>query len=43
MTLAFHTLTMNMYEKYNDVLIGSPLLFVRDAACVKSIESREGR
>jgi hypothetical protein len=35
---AFHTLMINVYEKYNDVLIRSPLFFVRDAACVKSIE-----
>jgi hypothetical protein len=28
---------MNVYEKYNDVLIGSPLLFLRGAARVKSI------
>jgi hypothetical protein len=28
---------MNVYEKYNDVLIGSPLLFVCGIARVKSI------
>jgi hypothetical protein len=38
MSLTFHTLMMNVYEKYNDVLIGSPLLFVCGTACVKSIE-----
>jgi hypothetical protein len=38
MPLIFHTLMMNVYEKYNNILIGSPLLFVRGVACVKSIE-----
>jgi hypothetical protein len=37
MPLAFHMPMMNVYEKYNDVLIGSPLLFVRGIARVKSI------
>jgi hypothetical protein len=43
MSLAFHTLIMNVYKKYNDVLIKSPLLFVHGIARVKSIRSREGR
>jgi hypothetical protein len=43
MSLVFHMLIMNMYEKYYDVLIGSPLLFVYDIVYVKSIRSREGR
>jgi hypothetical protein len=34
---AFQMPMMNVYEKYNDVLIGSPLLFVRGIARVKSI------
>jgi hypothetical protein len=37
MPLAFYTPMMNVYENYNDVLIGSPLLLVRGAARVKSI------
>jgi hypothetical protein len=34
---------MNVYEKYNDVMIGRPLLFVYGVAHVKSIGSRERR
>jgi hypothetical protein len=37
----FSYMMMNMYEKYNDMLIGSLLLFVHDIACVKSIRSSE--
>jgi hypothetical protein len=31
---------INMYEKYDDVLVGSPLLVVRDDARVKSSRSK---
>jgi hypothetical protein len=41
MPLAFPMLTLNVYEKYNDVLIESLFLFVLGAARVKSIRSRE--
>jgi hypothetical protein len=34
---AFHMLMMIVYEKYNVVLIGRPLLFVHGIVCVKSI------
>ncbi len=34
---SFHTPMIAMYKKYNDVLIGSPLLFIRDTTYVKSI------
>jgi hypothetical protein len=34
---AFHTSMMNVYEKYNDILIWSALLFVCGTAHVKSI------
>jgi hypothetical protein len=37
MHFAFHTPMMIVYEKYNDALVGSPLLFVRGATRVKSI------
>jgi hypothetical protein len=43
MSLAFHMLSLNVYEKHNDVLIRSPLLVVRGAIRVKSIRSGEGR
>jgi hypothetical protein len=43
MSLAFHTLIMQVYEKYDDILIENPLLFVREAAHIKSIRRREGR
>jgi hypothetical protein len=39
--LLFHTLMVIVYEKYNDMLIGSSLLFVHSDACVKSIRSIE--
>jgi hypothetical protein len=35
--LSFHTPIMNLYEKYNDILIGSHIHFVHGAVCVKSI------
>jgi hypothetical protein len=37
MPIAFHTLMMNVYETFNDVLIRSPLLFVHGATHVKNI------
>jgi hypothetical protein len=37
MPLAFHTPMMIVYEKYDDVLIGSTLIFVHGAGHVKSI------
>jgi hypothetical protein len=43
MHLAFDTLTMSVYEKFNDVLIGSPMLFIHGIVHVKSIKSIEGR
>jgi hypothetical protein len=36
--IAFHTLMINVYEKYNDVMIEGSLLFVRSIVHVKSIE-----
>jgi hypothetical protein len=35
----FSYMMMNVYEKYNDMLIGSPLLFACGVAHVKSIKS----
>jgi hypothetical protein len=32
---------INTYEKYDDMLIENPLLFIRGDACVKSSRSRE--
>jgi hypothetical protein len=43
MHLAFDTLTMSVYEKFNDVLIGSPMLFIHGIVHVKCIKSIEGR
>jgi hypothetical protein len=37
MPLAFHTSMIIVDEKYDDILIGSPMLFIRGAAHVKSI------
>jgi hypothetical protein len=41
MSLPFHTLTMDVHEKYIDVLIENPFLFVCGVAHVKNIRSRE--
>jgi hypothetical protein len=35
----FSYVMMNIYEKYNDMVIRSPLLFVRDTTCVRGIIS----
>jgi hypothetical protein len=32
----FSYVMINMYEKYDDMLIENPLLFIRGDACVKS-------
>jgi hypothetical protein len=37
----FSCIVTNMYEKYSDVLVGSPLLFVCDDVCVKCSKSIE--
>jgi hypothetical protein len=37
MPFSFHTLMIIVYEKYVDVLIGRPLLFVDGVTRVKSI------
>jgi hypothetical protein len=43
-TLAFYTWcsTCKKYKEWNGTSIGSPLLFVRDVAHVKSIRNRMG-
>jgi hypothetical protein len=40
MPLPFHTPMITVYEKYDDVLIRSPLLFIRGVARVKSIRDK---
>jgi hypothetical protein len=37
----FHTPMIAMYKKYDDVLIGSPLLFIRSTALVKSVRIKQ--
>jgi hypothetical protein len=39
----FSYVMINMHEKYNDVLVGSPLLFVRSDTHIKSSTSRDAR